>query len=87
MKKINWKKVHKNLRNPIIVKFWDHASKSTPILCNVIGFLFVDEDLFIQLVTWDCPSLYGDDRLCNMEYVSILKSTITDIKYLGEKKK
>lgn len=78
-KKINWNKVKKHLNKPVLCKFWDHASKDRPVLCNAIGYLAEVENDHIMIVSWDCFEMEQGDRLENMEFVGIIRSTIIDI--------
>lgn len=83
MKKLNWKKIAKHLYKPVVCIFDDHAHNSTPVYCQVVGFLAKVTDEFIVIVSWDCPEFDGDDRIANMEYFSIVRSAIKKIELLG----
>ena len=84
---MNWKQIRRHLNKPIICKFQDHAMGSTPIVCKVVGYLAKIEDDHIMLVSWDTPGLETESRMANMEWFSILKSTILDVILLEKKLK
>lgn len=77
--KIDWKLVATHLGKPITVHFDDHATGLDVIPINVCGYLAKLTPKHISVVSWDCPTLEGPDRLNNIEAVSILKSTIINI--------
>ena len=86
-KKFNWLDIARHLSKPVQVKFDDHAMNGEPIVCVVVGFLAKITKKYIMLVGWDTPNLETNERLSNIEYFCILKSTLHDIKPLRVSKK
>ena len=80
--KIKWKDLEERLNKILVVAFWDHAMGDEPVRCHAVGYLAKIAKRHIMLVSWDCVDLDGDDRLANMEYFSILKSAIYEVKPL-----
>jgi len=59
------------------VKFLDHSIGSrVPIVCEMVGFLLEQNDTHYLFTTW---ITHDDEEDSNMELISIIKSTITDI--------
>jgi len=80
--KIKWLDIKRHLSKPVIVKFLDHASNAEPCYCVCVGFLAKITKKHIMVVSWDLPEDEPATRYHNMEYFSILKSAIEEIRPL-----
>ena len=75
---MKWRSVKKHINQPILVKFLDHAMGASPVECSVVGYLSFMDAKHIKIVSWDC-NIPEPDRSSNIEFFSILKSTVLEI--------
>jgi hypothetical protein len=64
-------------KSAIAVQFWDHCTGSDPhlkpIMCEVIGIVLYEDDLYIRIASWVCNAEVDNP---NNELFVVLKSCI-----------
>jgi len=61
------------------IRFYDHVMNGNkPLLCEVVGRLEKEDDLSIQVISWDVLEEDRETIECNRDSFIILKSTIVE---------
>lgn len=82
MKLISDKRLLKNKNKPVLIRFLDHAMNSEAVPCAVVGFLIGVDEVSVRVVSWLSGFEDVESMNSNSETFSIVKSTITELKFL-----